>query len=345
MSQPIRPVAQASENTISHPSSRTGRAVARSAPPAEQRERRGRRAQVQRRDLRVRDAEAPDQAAPIAEQERADAVGIDVARSGCFAQQLEPREQCQRREAECERNRHGRVSQSTRARAREQPEHAGRQRERGELLRAAGEVQREHGGQAGDGEAAACRPRARRGFRQRECRREPGCAAQQPERDRARDEMPGGGERDGTEGGARAARVQLPRQRVGAEARDQVVERRHGAQRVDRREQPRREQHRRIGHARLGICQERLARERPGRPERQVARRQAVVQEGRERCVERIRVGRGREPAAERQRREHRQHRDDHGGDGRSLAPHGGFHGMVTWRARGCGRRAPSPSG
>ena len=217
---------------------------------------------------------------------------------------------------------------SARPRTRDQPDQAGGERQRGQLLRAARKMEGEHEREPGGGNSAARGSCARGGLRQRERGRQPGRAAEQPERRRARHEMARGGECDRRERRSGRARAQLPRERVGAERGDQVVERRHGAQRVDRVEQPGGEQHRRVGHPRLGIGQEGLARERPGCPVGQVTGRQPVVQEARERRVERRQVGGRGEPAAERERGEHSHHRDDHGSDGPRLAPHRGSHGV-----------------
>ena len=263
--------------------------VAGPAPQAEHRERRGRGAEVERRDLRVRDAEPAHEPAAVSEQQRPDAVGVDVARCRRLAQELEPRQQRDRRKAEGERDRDGRApSPRVPARATSQSTQV-----------------------ASESAASCCEPLAR-------------CSASttaspaiaEPRRDglavavasasasagasqAAPPSSPSAADRAtrwpeaanaiAANADPGTARVQLPRERVGSERGDQVMERRDGAQRVDRREQPRREQHRRVRDARLRVRQEGLARERARGPVRQMSRSQAVVQEGREGRVERVR--------------------------------------------------------
>ena len=345
MSQPMRPHAHARARAIRPASRRAGAPASRAAPQAEQRERGHRGAEVERLDLGTRDAHAARQGAPVAAHERADAVGIDVARGRRLAQQLEPRHERDGREREGPGEREAAALQPARARARDQPDRRGQERQRRELLRAAREMHGEHHREPRDRETAPRRARARDRLGERERRRQPGRAAQQPERRRARDQVARGGEGDRAERRACAPRAELARERVGAEPGDQVVEGGHGAQRVDRVEHPGREQHRGIGHPGLCVGQERLPRERPGRPERDVARCQPLVQEARDRRVEGREIGRRRELAAQRERREHQCDRADHGGDGGPLAPHRGSHRGVTRRRREWGRHARSRPG
>ena len=117
-------------------------AVTAAATPADDRERGRGRAEVERRDLRARDAEAADERAAVAEQERADPVGVDVARRRRVAEHLEPRQQRHGREAEREGDREAALEPS-RACPRARPSQITQvaERERRQLLRAAREVQ------------------------------------------------------------------------------------------------------------------------------------------------------------------------------------------------------------
>ena len=217
--------------------------------------------------------------------------------------ELEPRQQRDRGEAEGDDRGACEDRETAPAQLQDEQEQRGGGGDGGELLRP-----------AQDREGQRARQDQRRGapsltadgeLRRGDARREPRGARQQPERLRARQQVARHAEGEPGVDRAQPAGADQAGEGVRRERREQVVERDEHDHPGRGREQPVGQERRRVEHARLRVGGERLAREREGIPEREVAVSEAVVQEGRERGVERVRVVGIRDGVPQRERREH----------------------------------------